>query len=103
MAAGAMRAACSGWMTELPNVLLFMPDQLRADGVGAFGNPVVRTPKIDALAERGVRFTNACSQHRVCAQSRISMFTGWYPHVAGHRPLEHLLDRSIAAPLERAG
>jgi len=78
-------------MTDRPNILLFMPDQLRADCVGAFGNPVVQTPNVDALAGRGVRFENAYSQHSVCAQSRISMFTGWYPHVAGHRTLEHLL------------
>ena len=68
-----------------------MPDQLRADAVGAFGNPVARTPNIDALAARGTRFTNAYSQHSVCSQSRISIFTGWYPHVAGHRTLTNLL------------
>ncbi len=73
------------------NLLLFMPDQLRADCVGVFGNGVVHTPALDALAARGVRFTNVYSQHSVCAQSRISMFTGLYPHVAGHRTLEHLL------------
>ena len=78
-------------MTDRPNLLLFMPDQLRADAVGAFGNTVVHTPTIDALSQGGVRFTNAYSQHSVCAQSRISMFTGLYPHVAGHRTLEHLL------------
>lgn len=76
---------------ERPNLLLFMPDQLRADAVGAFGNPVVHTPNIDALAADGVRFANAYGQHSVCSQSRISMFTGWYPHVAGHRSLDHLL------------
>ena len=74
-----------------PNLLLFMPDQLRADAVGAFGNPVVRTPAVDALAADGVRFENAYAQHSVCSQSRISMFTGWYPHTAGHRTLDHLL------------
>jgi arylsulfatase A-like enzyme len=68
-----------------------MSDQLRADSIGAFGNDVVRTPILDALAARGVRFDNAYSQHSVCAQSRISMFTGLYPHVAGHRTLTHLL------------
>jgi len=78
-------------VTDRPNLLLFMPDQLRADCVGAFGNDVVHTPAIDELAAQGVRFTNAYSQHSVCTQSRISMFTGWYPHVAGHRTLEHLL------------
>jgi len=78
-------------VTERPNILLFMPDQLRADSVAACGNDVVQTPAIDELAAHGVRFANAYSQHSVCAQSRISMFTGWYPHVAGHRTLEHLL------------
>jgi arylsulfatase A-like enzyme len=68
-----------------------MPDQLRADCVGAFGNDVVATPNIDALAARGTRFENAYSQHSVCSQSRISMFTGWYPHVNGHRGLSQLL------------
>lgn len=77
--------------SQRPNLLLFMPDQLRADAVGAFGNDVVRTPWIDRLAEKGVRFDQAFSQHSVCSQSRISMFTGWYPHVAGHRTLDHLL------------
>lgn len=77
-----------------PNLLLFMPDQLRADCVGAFGNPVVQTPHFDALAARGTRFSNAYAQHSVCSQSRISMFTGWYPHVNGHRTLSHLLQPS---------
>jgi arylsulfatase A-like enzyme len=93
-------------MTDLPNILLFMPDQLRADCVGAFGNAVAQTPTIDALAERGVRFANAYSQHSVCAQSRISMFTGWYPHVTGHRTLEHLLapdEPNVFARLREAG
>jgi arylsulfatase A-like enzyme len=76
---------------DRPNLLLFMPDQLRADAVGVLGNPVVQTPNIDRLAATGTRFTEAYSQHSACAQSRISMFTGLYPHVAGHRTLEHLL------------
>ncbi len=68
-----------------------MPDQLRADCIGAFDNPVAKTPNVDALAARGTRFPNAYAQHSVCSQSRISMFTGWYPHVNGHRTLSHLL------------
>ncbi|HEX5097686.1 MAG TPA: sulfatase-like hydrolase/transferase, partial [Acidimicrobiia bacterium] len=50
--------------------------------------------------------TNAYSQHSVCAQSRISMFTGWYPHVAGHRTLEHLLaahEPNVFARLRESG
>jgi arylsulfatase A-like enzyme len=74
-----------------PNLLLFMPDQLRADSVGGFGNPVIRTPNIDRLAIDGMRFDQAFGQHSVCTQSRVSMFTGWYPHTAGHRSLSYLL------------
>jgi arylsulfatase A-like enzyme len=74
-----------------PNLVLFMPDQLRADCVGAFGNPVVQTPNIDALAARGALFSEAYAQHSVCSPSRASIFTGWYPHVMGHRTLTHLL------------
>jgi arylsulfatase A-like enzyme len=93
-------------VSDPPNLLLFMPDQLRADCVGAFGNDVVHTPAIDALAARGVRFTNTYSQHSVCAQSRISMFTGLYPHVNGHRSLEYLLapdEPNIFAACSRPG
>lgn len=75
-----------------PNLVWFMPDQQRADTVGCFGNPVVQTPTIDALAARGTRFTNAFVQHPVCGPSRVSQMTGWYPHTNGHRTLDNLLD-----------
>jgi arylsulfatase A-like enzyme len=74
-----------------PNILMFMPDQLRADAIGAFGNTRAHTPNIDALAARGTRFSNAFAQHPVCGPSRCSFMTGWYPHVRGHRTLTHLL------------
>ncbi len=89
-----------------PNLLLFMPDQLRADAVGCFGSPVARTPHIDALAARGVRFDHAYSQHSVCSPSRASLLTGWYPHVAGHRTLTNLLkpwEPNLFASLREAG
>lgn len=75
-----------------PNVVVFVPDQLRADAVGVFGNTVVSTPHVDALAARGVRFDNAYAQHPVCSPSRASFLTGWYPHVRGHRSLTYLLE-----------
>ncbi len=74
-----------------PNFLIFIPDQLRADCVGAFGNPVVQTPNIDSLAAGGTIFTNAFAQNSVCSPSRASFLTGWYPHVMGHRTLTNLL------------
>ena len=78
-------------MDTRPNILIFMPDQLRADAVGCWGNAAASTPNIDALAARGTLFRQAFSQHSVCSPSRASIFTGWYPHVAGHRTLTHLL------------
>ena len=78
-------------METRPNILIFMPDQQRADTVGCFGNPHVQTPNIDALADRGVRFENAWANHPVCGPSRVNLMTGWYPHTHGHRTLTHLL------------
>lgn len=89
-----------------PNLVLFMPDQLRADAVGCFGSPVAHTPAIDALAARGTRFTNAWGQHSVCGPSRVSMMTGWYPHIAGHRTLDNLVkpwEPNLLALLRDAG
>jgi len=89
-----------------PNLLLFMTDQQRADSIGAFGNRVASTPNIDALGARGTRFTQAYSQHSACSQSRISILTGWYPHVMGHRTLDHLLkptEPNLLSTLRGAG
>jgi arylsulfatase A-like enzyme len=91
---------------DRPNLVLFMPDQLRADCLGCFGNPVARTPNIDALAARGTRFANAYANHPVCGPSRVSLMTGWYPHVRGHRTLTHLLrprEPNLLRLLKQAG
>ncbi|WP_055555076.1 sulfatase-like hydrolase/transferase [Streptomyces sp. NBRC 110028] len=74
-----------------PNFVIIVPDQLRADALGCFGNDLARTPHIDALAERGTVFEQTYVQHPVCSPSRASFLTGWYPHVRGHRTLTHLL------------
>jgi arylsulfatase A-like enzyme len=78
-------------VTTRPNIVVFIPDQLRADALGCFGNAVASTPNIDALAASGTRFAEAYGQHPFCSQSRISFLTGWYPHVSGHRTLTNLL------------
>ncbi|WP_129669379.1 sulfatase-like hydrolase/transferase [Phytoactinopolyspora endophytica] len=72
-------------MTHQPNFLIVVADQLRADALGAFGSPVAQTPNLDRLAAAGTSFTNAYAQHPVCAPSRASFLSGWYPHTAGHR------------------
>ncbi|OKL58749.1 hypothetical protein UA08_06243 [Talaromyces atroroseus] len=82
----------SGLPNARPNIVIFMPDQLRYDALRCSGmNPAIKTPNIDSFASRGVRFTECYAQASVCSQSRCSMFTGLYPHVSGHRSLENLI------------
>jgi arylsulfatase len=64
-----------------PNILMLMCDQLRKDALGCYGNPVIRTPHIDALAEGGVRFERMFAAYPVCAPNRASIVTGRYPSV----------------------
>ncbi len=61
------------------NVLFIMADQLRWDHLSCAGHPYLHTPNIDALAARGVRFTQAYVSSGVCGPSRMSYYTGRYP------------------------
>ncbi len=65
-------------MTDCPNILWIMADQLRFDYLSCYGHPHLHTPHIDALARRGVRFANAYVQSPVCGPSRMSAYTGRY-------------------------
>ena len=88
------------------NFVLFFPDEMRAESVSCYGHPVVRMPNYDRLAQEGVRFDQCHVQHPVCSPSRCSLMTGWYPHVAGHRTLWHLLrphEPSLFRYLHRTG
>ena len=62
-----------------PNILFIMADQLRRDALGCFGNGIVQTPRIDSLAERGMRFDGMYAAYPVCAPNRATIFTGRYP------------------------
>ncbi len=68
-----------------PNVLMIMFDQWRFDCLGANGNGLIRTPNLDKLAARATRFTKTFVQAPVCVPSRISYFTGRYPHCHKNR------------------
>ncbi|MEC7761840.1 MAG: alkaline phosphatase family protein [Pseudomonadota bacterium] len=60
------------------NVLWIMCDQLRFDYLSCAGHPTLKTPNIDALASRGVRFDRAYVQSPICGPSRMSSYTGRY-------------------------
>lgn len=65
-------------MAQPRNILFIMCDQLRFDYLGCAGHPTIRTPHIDALAARGVRFDRAFVQSPICGPSRMSFYTGRY-------------------------
>lgn len=76
-------AACSPTSTMVgrtrglpPNIVLIVTDDLGVGEVGCYGQTKIRTPNIDALAARGVRFTDAYSGSPVCAPSRCTLLTG---------------------------
>jgi len=58
------------------NILLVMADQLAPHFTGTYGHPVVQTPHMDALAERGVRFDAAYCNSPLCAPARFSFLSG---------------------------
>ncbi len=62
----------------IKNILFIMFDQLRFDYLSCAGHPTMDTPNIDALAAKGVRFTNCYVQSPVCGASRMSFYTGRY-------------------------
>ena len=63
-------------MSQVKNVLFIMADQLRRDHLSCYGHPHLKTPTIDALAKRGVRFTQAHTSSPVCGPARMSLYTG---------------------------
>ncbi|MBX3312764.1 MAG: alkaline phosphatase family protein [Actinobacteria bacterium] len=69
------------------NVLFITVDQWRGDCLSAGGHPVVRTPNLDALAARGVRFANHWSVTAPCGPSRASLLTGRY--LMNHRSVHN--------------
>ena len=65
-----------------PNVVLILASQQNCD-LGCYGNPEVRTPNLDKLAARGIRFLRAYAQHSVAGPSRVSLLTGLRPDSLG--------------------
>ena len=61
-----------------PNIVFLLADDMRWDALGCAGNPIIRTPNLDALASEGVRFKNAFVTTSICAASRASILTGLY-------------------------
>lgn len=68
---------------QRPNILFLMSDEHRADVAGFAGNPVIRTPFLDWLAETGVVFENAYCAAPQCIPGRQALMTGCLPARSG--------------------
>jgi arylsulfatase A-like enzyme len=66
-----------------PNFVIVVADDLGYGDVGFYGNASVRTPRLDGLAEAGMRFTDFHSSGTVCSPTRAGLLTGRYQHRAG--------------------
>ncbi len=89
-----------------PNLLVILCDQLRRQALGCYGDPNVSTPHLDALADRGVTFDNACSTYPVCVPFRFSLLTGEYAHSRGVPAIGYRLspaERTLADEFNDAG
>jgi len=66
-----------------PNILILMPDQMRADCLSCAGHPVIQTPNFDRIAAEGVRFPLTYTTCPVCMPARSSFLSGLFCHNHG--------------------
>ena len=67
---------CVGFSQTRPNVILIVADDLGYGDLGCYGQKLIETPNIDALAKNGISFTQFYAGTSVCAPSRASLMTG---------------------------
>jgi arylsulfatase A-like enzyme len=72
-------------MTEKPNFVCIVADQMRFDMLGCTGHPIVKTPNIDRLANNGMRFERCYTVQPMCMATRSTWFTGRTPRGHGVR------------------
>ena len=89
-----------------PNICVILTDDHAAHAIGAYGSVVNRTPRIDELADHGVRFDNCFATNSLCSPSRASILTGTYSHVNGVTTLVTPIDAgqpTFVSTLKAAG
>ena len=93
---------------DKPNILWITIEDTSPQFVGCYGNPWVKTPTIDSLAKKGIRFTSAFATGPVCSSSRSSIITGLPTEILGtghHRSQYNIPDEIKGFPyyLRKAG
>lgn len=80
----ATRGATAAEPVQKPNVVFVLSDDLAQGDVGCYGQKLIKTPHLDAMAKEGTRFTQAYCGTSVCAPSRTSLMIGKH---MGHSPI----------------
>lgn len=75
---GVMRAMAQAGAGKKPNIVLILSDDVGYGDIGCYGAMLPRTPHIDGLAAKGLRFTDAHSDASVCTPSRYAILSGMY-------------------------
>ena len=96
-AAGVAALSVGPWMVgrsapatrQRPNIVLIVSDDHGRGDLGCYGNPIIKTPNLDALAAEGVRFTNAFCTTASCSASRSVILSGLYNHYNGQYGHQH--------------
>ena len=84
--------------TRPPNIVFIMADDLGYADVGCYGRPDLKTPNIDGLAARGVRFLQAYANSAVCSATRTALITGRYQDRLSIGLDEPLAGRDVGLP-----
>ncbi len=98
-------------ITEKPNIIFIMADDLGYGDLGCYGQTKIQTPNIDRIAGEGIRFTNAYAGSSVCAPSRSALMQGLHTGHArvrgnmhnGYRESLQEGDYTVAMMLQEAG
>lgn len=94
--------------TQAPNILFFLIDDIRNTSLGCYDHPIIQTPNIDQIANKGTTFTNAFVTTSICAASRASILTGLYEsthnYTFGKQPIsQSQTEESYPMQLKKAG
>ena len=100
----------SAWCaSRAPNFVLIFVDDLGYADLGCFGSDAIRTPRLDALAADGMRFTHFYAQH-ICGPSRTALMTGCHPlrvaekgNIKEIHPVLHTKEITVAEVLKSRG
>ena len=82
----------NAFAAQKPNIVLIFVDDQGYYDLGCYGATEVKTPRIDAMAEQGTRFTDYYAAAPICSPSRAGLMTGCYPRRVGNATWVHRAD-----------